>query len=50
VVVVVLSGSLPQETNIKAMTESAEPSMIAFFIGELFLHQTIRHKSRRQMY
>ena len=33
VVVVVVSGSLEQETNIKAKTESAEPSMIAFFIA-----------------
>jgi len=31
-VVVVVSGSLPQETNIKAMTESAEPSLIVFFM------------------
>jgi hypothetical protein len=49
-VVVVASGSLAQETNIKATTESAEPSTIDVFIGELFIHQTIRHKSRRQMY
>ncbi len=33
VVVVVASGSLEQETSIKAKTESAEPSMIAFFIA-----------------
>ena len=33
VVVVVVSGSLEQETSIKAKTESAEPSMIAFFIA-----------------
>jgi hypothetical protein len=33
VVVVVASGSLAQETSIKARTESAEPSMIAFFIA-----------------
>jgi len=31
-VVVVASGSLAQETNIKATIESAEPSMIAFFM------------------
>ena len=33
VVVVVAAGSLEQETNIKAKTDSAEPSMIAFFIA-----------------
>jgi hypothetical protein len=33
VVVVVASGSLAQETNIKARTESIEPSMIARFIA-----------------
>jgi hypothetical protein len=33
VVVVVVSGSLAQETNIKTKTESAEPSIIAFFIA-----------------
>jgi hypothetical protein len=33
VVVVVASGSLAQETSIKATTDSAEPSMIAFFIA-----------------
>jgi hypothetical protein len=32
VVVVVAKGSLAQETSIKARTESAEPSMIAFFM------------------
>jgi hypothetical protein len=31
-VVVVDSGALEQETNIKATIEMAEPSMIAFFI------------------
>jgi hypothetical protein len=31
-VVVVAAGSLEQETNIKPTIESAEPSMIAFFI------------------
>jgi hypothetical protein len=33
VVVVVVSGSLEQETSIKPKTQSAEPSMIAFFIA-----------------
>jgi hypothetical protein len=33
VVVVVVSGSLPHDTSIKAITESAELSMIAFFIA-----------------
>ena len=33
VVVLVVSGSLEQETSIKARTESTEPSMIAFFIA-----------------
>ena len=33
VVVVVAVGSLEQETSIKAKTDSAEPSMIAFFIA-----------------
>jgi hypothetical protein len=33
VVVVVAEGSLEQETNIRAKTESAEPSMIALFIS-----------------
>jgi hypothetical protein len=33
VVVVVASGSLAQETSIKATTDSAEPSMIALFIA-----------------
>ena len=33
VVVLVVSGSLEQETSIKAKTESTEPSMIAFFIA-----------------
>jgi hypothetical protein len=33
VVVVVASGSLAQETSIKATMDSAEPSMIAFFIA-----------------
>jgi hypothetical protein len=32
VVVLVVSGWLEQESSIKAKTESAEPSMIAFFI------------------
>lgn len=32
VVVVLVSGWLEQETSIKAKTENAEPSMIAFFI------------------
>ena len=32
VVVVVASGELAQETNIKAKTEGAQPSMIALFI------------------
>ena len=32
VVVVVASGSLAQDTSIKATTESAEPSMIALYI------------------
>jgi len=33
VVVVVAVGSLEQETSIKAKTDSAEPSIIAFFIA-----------------
>jgi hypothetical protein len=33
VVVVVASGSLAQDTNIRVNTESAEPSMIALFIA-----------------
>ncbi len=33
VVVVVASGSLAQETSIKATTDRAEPSMIARFIA-----------------
>ena len=33
VVVVVASGSLAQETSIRARTENTEPSMIAFFIA-----------------
>ena len=33
VVVLVASGSLAQETSIKAITDSIEPSMIAFFIA-----------------
>ena len=33
VVVVVVSGWLEQETSIEAKTESAEPSMIAFFMA-----------------
>jgi hypothetical protein len=33
VVVVVASGSLAQETSIKATMDSTEPSMIAFFIA-----------------
>jgi hypothetical protein len=33
VVVVVAEGSLEQETNITAKTESVEPSMIALFIS-----------------
>jgi hypothetical protein len=33
VVVVVASGSLAQETSIKATTDSAEPSMITLFIA-----------------
>ena len=32
VVVVVAEGSLEQETNVRAKTVSAEPSMITFFI------------------
>jgi hypothetical protein len=36
---VVDSGSLEQETNIKPTIESAEPSIIAFFIGELFFNK-----------
>jgi hypothetical protein len=35
VVVVVAVGSLEQETSIKPRTESAEPSMIAFFITRI---------------
>ena len=33
VVVVVASGSLAQETSVKARTENTGPSMIAFFIA-----------------
>jgi hypothetical protein len=33
VVVVLVSGWLEQETSIKTKTESAEPSMITFFIS-----------------
>jgi hypothetical protein len=33
VVVLVVSGSLEQETRIKARTENMEPSMIALFIA-----------------
>ena len=33
VVVVVASGSVAHETSIKAITDSTEPSIIAFFIA-----------------
>ncbi len=50
VVVVVDSGVLEQETSAKPITDIAEPSMIAFFIVNLFCLQQIRRKLRRQMY
>ena len=40
VVVVVDSGVLEQETSVKPTTDIAEPSMIAFFIVNLFCLQT----------
>ena len=50
VVVVVVSGSLAQETSSMANTENTEVRMISFFIVGIMDSKKVREKSLPQMY
>jgi hypothetical protein len=49
-VVVLVSGVLEHETNVRPATATTPLNNIAFFIRESFVSQPIRHKLRPQMY